>query len=172
MKKTFLILIFFIIQINFVSANNNIAFVDMDKIINSTKAGSSILKQLNKINDKISKNFKKEQENIKKNENKLLSQKNILSKSDFDINYNKLRKEIEEYNKKRQKIINDFNKQKISNTNQFLLMINEIMAKYSDSNSISLIFQKKNLVIAKTELDITDEIIKIIDKNIKEFKIK
>ena len=145
MKKTFLILIFFIIQINFVSANNNIAFVDMDKIINSTKAGSSILKQLNKINDKISKNFKKEQENIKKNENKLLSQKNILSKSDFDINYNKLRKEIEEYNKKRQKIINDFNKQKISNTNQFLLMINEIMAKYSDSNSISLIFQKKIL---------------------------
>ena len=35
-----------------------------------------------------------------------------------------------------------------------------------------MIFQKKDLVIAKTELDITDEIIVIIDKNIKNFKVK
>ena len=35
-----------------------------------------------------------------------------------------------------------------------------------------LFCKKKNLVIGKTELDITDEVIKIINTEIKEFKIK
>ena len=39
-------------------------------------------------------------------------------------------------------------------------------------NEISIILQKKDLIIGKTELDITDEIIKIINVEIKEFKIK
>ena len=37
---------------------------------------------------------------------------------------------------------------------------------------ISIILQKKDLVVAKTELDITDEIIMVINENVKEFKIK
>jgi outer membrane protein len=43
---------------------------------------------------------------------------------------------------------------------------------YSDNKSISLILNKKNLVVGKMELDITDEIIKIINKEIKQFKIQ
>ena len=34
-----------------------------------------------------------------------------------------------------------------------------------------LFYKKKNLVVAKTELDITDEVIKIINEEVKEFKI-
>ena len=37
---------------------------------------------------------------------------------------------------------------------------------------ISIIFQNKDLVFAKTELDITDEIIKIVNNEVKKFKIK
>ena len=35
-----------------------------------------------------------------------------------------------------------------------------------------MLLKKKNLVIGKTDLDITDEIIKIINSDIKQFKIK
>ena len=35
-----------------------------------------------------------------------------------------------------------------------------------------LFYKKKDLIIGKTELDITDEIITIINDEIKEFKIK
>ena len=38
--------------------------------------------------------------------------------------------------------------------------------------SISIILQKKDLIIGKTELDITSEIINIVDDKIKGFKIK
>ena len=72
----------------------------------------------------------------------------------------------------RNKIISDFNKLKIYNTNKLLKLINPILVKFTNDNEISIIFQKKNLIIGKTELDITDEIIVIINNEINEFKIK
>jgi outer membrane protein len=159
-------------QINFVSANTNIAVIDMDKIINITKAGTSILNQFNKINDEILKDFKKQEEKLKDKEIKLISQKNILSKSDFDINLKNFKVEIEQYNENRKKTIANFKIKKDNNIKRFLQMTNKILAEYSDLKSISMIFQKKDLVIAKNKFDITDEVIVIIDKNINDFKVK
>jgi len=172
MKIFSLLFIFYALQINVLFANQNIVFIDMNRIINETKAGSSILKQLNDVNNKILKKLSADEENLKKKEIKLISQKNILSSSDFEVNFNKLKTEINEYNQNKNKIINNFNKKKTINTNEFLLIINKIIAEYSDTKDISIILQKKYLVLAKNELDLSDEIIAIIDKNIKKFKIK
>ena len=172
MKKIIIIISLFIMQINFVSANTNIAVIDMDKIINVTKVGTSIQNQLSKINDEILMDFKKQEEKLKNKEIKLISQKNILSENDFDTNIKNFKAEIEQYNINRKKTITNFNKKKSENTKELLLTVNKILAEYSKSKSISMIFQKKDLVIAKTELDITDEIIVIIDKNIINFKVK
>ena len=172
MKTLSLLFIFYALQINVLFANQNIAFIDMNRIINETKAGSSILKQLNDVNNKILKKLSAEEENLKKKEIKLISQKNILSPSDFEVNFNKLKTEINEYNQNKNKIINNFSRKKTINTNEFFSAINKIIAEYSDIKDISIILQKKYLVLGKSELDLSDEIIVIIDKNIKEFKIK
>ena len=58
-------------------------------------------------------------------------------------------------------------KKRIELSQNFLKKINPIIANYSDENSISLIIQKKNIVMGKTELDITDEIMNLIDEKIK-----
>ena len=88
------------------------------------------------------------------------------------MNFNKLKTEINEYNQNKNKIINNFSRKKTINTNEFFSAINKIIAEYSDIKDISIILQKKYLVLGKSELDLSDEIIVIIDKNIKEFKIK
>jgi outer membrane protein len=48
--------------------------------------------------------------------------------------------------------------------------INSIFVKYSNEKSISMIFAKKNMIIGKSELDITDDIINIVNTYIKEYK--
>ena len=50
-------------------------------------------------------------------------------------------------------------------------MINPILVKFSNDKEIAIILQKKDLVVAKTQLDITDEVIKIVNSEVKEFKI-
>jgi outer membrane protein len=172
MKKIIIILVFFIFQNNTVIADTNIAFINMDKIIQISKPGASILKQLNEKNEKMIKSFLNEEKNLKNKENKYISQKNIISDEEFQSNIAKLKLEIDEYNRKRIKTINDLKNLRIKSTNNFLKMINPILIEYSDEKLISIILQKKNLVIGKTELDITNDIIKIVNKEIKEFNIE
>ena len=166
------ILVVLLFLTNQVFSEQKIAFIDMDKIISTSKPGSSILKQLTDINNKNLKFLRNEEKKFKEKETKLISQKNIISEADFQNKVNELKSEIKNYNQNRNKILADFNKLKIDNTNNLLKLINPILAKFSNDKEIAIILQKKDLVVAKSELDITDEVIKIVNSEVKEFKIK
>ena len=144
----------------------------MDRLVSVSKPGSSIFNQLKDINNKNTNFLKNEEINLKEKEKKLITQKNIISDADFQNKINELKSEVNNYNQNRNEIIKKFNKLKVENTNNLLKLINSILAKYSTENEISIILQKKDLIIGKTELDITDKIITIINNEIKEFKIK
>ena len=166
-----LFIVFLIFSIP-VSAEQKIVFVDMDKLVSVSKPGSSIFNQLKDINKKNLDFLKEEEKKFKEKEKKLIAQKNIISENDYKNKINELKSEINIYNQNRNEKIKKFNKLKVENTNNLLKLISPILAKYSTENEISFILQKKDLIIGKTELDITDEMIKIVDNEIKEFKIK
>ena len=172
--KYFLLSFFsmFLFFINSVNSEQNIAFINMDKVISTSNAGSSILKQLTDLNNKNLQFLKKEEKKFKEKEIKLISQKNIISETNFKNNIDELKSEIKNYNQKRNEMLADFNKLKLDNTNNFLKLINSILVKFSNDKGISIILKKNDLVVANTELDITDEVIKIVNIEVKEFKIK
>ena len=173
MKKLLsLILVIFIFFTNQGFSEQKIAFINMDRVMSTSKTGSSILKQLTDLKNKNSKFFKEEEKKLKEKDKKLISQKNILSEIDFKNKVDELKSEINNYNQNRNKMLMDFNKLKVDNTNNLLKLINPILVKFSNDKEISIILQKKDLVVAKTELDITDEVIKIVNSEVKEFKIK
>ena len=173
MKKFFLsfiaIIIFFT---NAASSVEKISFIDMDKVISTSNSGASILEQLNKLNKENIVFFNKEEKALSEKEVKLISQKNIISEADFKNKVDQLKTEINDYNQKKNKMMNSLKKLKVDNTKKLLKLINLILVEFSQDNSISLIFQKKDLVIGKIELDITDKVIKIVNKEISKFKIE
>ena len=166
-----LFLFFFIIS-NIAISEQKIVFVDMDRLVSVSKPGSSIFNQLKDINNKNLIFLKKEKKEFKEKEKKLLAQKNIISEKNFQNKIDELKSEIDNYNKNRNKMIKKFNKLKVENTNNLLKKINPILTNYSIENEISIILKKKDLIIGKKELDITDEIITIINDKINEFQIK
>ena len=173
MKIFFLFNIFiFTIFLNNVGAEQKIVFLDMDRVVSTSSAGTSILNQLKGLSNKNLSSLNKQETIIKEKETKLISQKNIISETEFINKVELLKKEINEHNQNRKKLMTSFKDLKIENTNKLLKLINPILVKYSNDNEISFILQKKNLVIGKTDLDITDEVLKIINNEVKEFKIK
>ena len=173
MKKLFIIyFILFSASFNIVKANNNVSFIDIEKVLSTSKAGLSLIDQLQKINKKNNENFNKNAKLLKENEAKIISQKNVISEEIFKKEIKQLQIDVKKYNDNRNKIIANFNKIKVENTNTLIQMINPILKDYADKNSISIILQKKNIVMGKNEYDITDKIIEIVNMNIKEFKIK
>lgn len=155
--------LFFLITINNFVMANNIFFVDMDKILSTSKPGSLIIKKLNELDKKNVKDFNDIEKRIKDNETKLLSKKNILSKEEYNKGVDELRLEIKNYRENKKKIVQTFNNLKIKDTNKLLKSINPILSKYAKENSIDLILQKKNLVLGKSEFDITNIIIELIN---------
>ena len=173
MKKFFLsIFTIIILFTNAAFCEEKILFIDMDRVISTSNSGVSILEQLNKVNKKNILFFNKEEKIFKEKELKLISQKNIISETDFNSKVKKLKTEINDYNQEKNKMINNFKKLKADNTNKLSKSINKILVEYSADNSISFILQKKNLIIGKTELDISDKIIKIVNKKISKFKVE
>ena len=157
---------------NIAFCNEKIQFIDMDRVISTSNSGVSIIEQLNKLNKENILFFNKEEKIFKEKEVKLISQKNIISETDLKNKVNELKTEINAYNQKKNKMINNFKMLKVDNTQKLSKSINEILVEYSKDNSISLILKKKDLVIGKTELDITDKIIKIVNNKISKFKIE
>ena len=172
--KFFFLSIFTVIILftNTAFCNEKIQFIDMDRVISTSNSGVSIIEQLNKLNKENILFFNKEEKIFKEKEVKLISQKNIISEADFKNKVNKLKTEINAYNQKKNKMINNFKMLKVDNTKKLSKSINEILVEYSKDNSISFILKKKDLVIGKTELDITDKIIKIVNNRISKFKIE
>ena len=65
----------------------------------------------------------------------------------------------------------NINKLRIGATNKLISKLSPILQDYAKKNSISLILQKKNIVMGKKEIEITDEILSLTDKQIKDIKI-
>ena len=82
-----------------------------------------------------------------------------------------LKKEIKTYKDARKKVLNEFNSKKIESTKFLLSKLNPILADYSKKNSIDIIFQKKNIVIGKKTLDITEDIVNILNAKVKKIEI-
>ena len=55
---------------------------------------------------------------------------------------------------------------------RFLKQINPIIEAYMKKNSIDILIEKKNIFIAHSNYDITDDVIKNIDDNINDIIIE
>ena len=58
-------------------------------------------------------------------------------------------------------------KKKIKYTKIVLNTLNPIISKYVEENSISIVFPKKNIIIAQKKLDITSIIMKLLNNQLK-----
>jgi len=174
MKKTFKYLIFIssFFFSNIALSNNNIYYIDMNFIMNNSLAGKSIVNQLDIKKKSNFDSFKKEETDLKNEETKLLSQKNILDKDEFKEKVILFKEKVSKYNKKRNKILNNLKNHKNNAQQALTKKLTPILANYAKDNSISFILSKQDIIIGKTELDLTNAIIEILNKEIKTVKIK
>ena len=77
-----------------------IVYIDTDKILNESKAGKDIKKQLDLINKKNISKFNQIEKELVEEDKKISQQKNILSKEELE-------KKIKEFKKKAIKLNND-----------------------------------------------------------------
>ena len=109
-------LIFFIIltifKLEIALASQNIAFIDLNYIINNSVAGKKINTAINELSEEKNKDFKVIETEIKKDENELISKKNIIEESIYNKKVNEIRIRINDYKLERQNFNKNLNKKK------------------------------------------------------------
>ena len=78
-----------------------------------------------------------------------------------------LLKEINSYNLKKEEIQKKFTIDKNLKLDELIKKINPLISKFMEDNSIELILSKKIVYLGKTELDITNAIVELINNNYK-----
>ena len=171
LKLFFIFYIFFITQ-SFVNANANIVFIDTNFILNSSLVGKSINEQLKNIDLKNTKSFDKIETNLKLEESKIISQKNVLDVENYTKKVNEFKIKVNKHNIAKKKAIIELKKKRYDAEEILKNILGKTLAIYAEKNSISLIISKESILIGKKELDITSLIIKELNLKTKLIDIK
>ena len=156
----------------FASADNKTAYIDLDLILSESKPSKFLFSQLKEIEENKLKQLKNDEINLKEEEKKLISTKNIISKEEYNKNVSNFKKKVDNYRNIKNSDIENLKKIRNREILRFFKLINPIIEKIMEENSIEILFEKKNIFIAKSNYDITKIIIDNINKNITEFKIQ
>ena len=168
--KLISVLIFLLVSIPSYSSEK-VVYLDVEKIMQNSNAGKSIVAKLKSKRESSISKFKKKEKDIIEKEKKLISKKNVLSKEEFGKEIKNLRDEIISFQKDRNKAFNQITQLRIKASTKLLKKLNPILEDYSKTNSISMIIQKKHIVIGKKEDDITNDILELVNKKIKNIKL-
>ena len=160
--KKLIIIVFFC----FPSYAENVGIVDITFLINNSKAGKFIQKTLNDENTMVIENLKKKEIDLKNQEKKLISQKNVLSEEEFTKKIRDYRKKINNHNTEKKNKLDDLNKKKATGVAKLLENLNTILIEFSKNNNLELIIDKKYTILSKNEMDFTKEVLELLDKKV------
>tara|TARA_B100001029_G_C15008995_1_gene422980 strand:- start:667 stop:1188 length:522 start_codon:yes stop_codon:yes gene_type:complete len=173
MKRLVLIIFFYLNILNLsVFASDKIVYIDVDFIMSNSKVGKYVSKKIEEVHKKNINSFKKIEDDLKEEEAKIVKKRSVLSKEDFQKEISKLREKANDYRVLRKEKIDKITKQRLSATAKIIKELRPILAEYSDKNSISIIVEKKNIIIGKSELDVTKDILILLDEQIKKISLE
>ena len=152
-------------------AENKVVYVDMNKILNESKVGVFVEKELTKTHETKLAEFKKVEEQLKKDEIDLISKRNVMAREEFDKNAKLLNEKAQTYQAERRKWFDDITDRRNNARAVVLESLDPILTEYFEKNKISLMLYKRNIAIGVTELDITNAIIDELDKKLPSIKL-
>ena len=164
MKKK--ILIFILLNIFSLNSKAEIVYIDINFILNSSEVGRNLNNYLETIKNQNSLKYEKIENDLVNKEKSLIAQQNILDKEQFQKKLKKLTSEVQKYRSDKKVSLEELNNIKINKTKEILSALNPIITKYVDENSISIVIPKKNIIVGRKNLDITNQIIKLLNNNI------
>ena len=103
---------------------------------------------------------------IQAEEKKIIQQKKI-SAEEYKKKVTTLRNKVSSLQKERQNLLNSVATQRRKARNELLKNLNPIVKTYMNDNNIRMVLDKKNLLLADENLDITKEIIKLLNNKLK-----
>lgn len=146
-------------------------FLNFKLILNESDSGKkaqSFLK--NKLDNGI-KNLSVKEKEIQQEEKKIIQQKKVITQEDYKKKVSNLRNKVSSLQKERNTLLQTVSKQRAEARKQILKSLNPIIKNYMKENKIRMVIDKKNVLLADDNLDITKDIMALLNKKLKSIKL-
>ena len=167
MKKIFFFFFIFFLNIDNLEANDGIYFIDIDYILNNSNAGKIIVSELKDLNSQNNMRFKKKETELKSLEDEIKKIKNIINQDELNMKINNLKKNVTDYRNDKKNILKKYENIKNEKLNTFFKNITPIIEEFMKIRSIKIIFDRKNIFIADSNYDITNDLINFLNEKLK-----
>ena len=162
----FFVITFLLLISTYSFAEQKIAYIDMKYVLNSSKAGKGAQDFLQKQVKKDQKEFLNIEKDLKQKEKDLLSKKSTITKEEYKKKSDELRKKVIDYQNKRKSSFENISKQRAEARQNLLKKLNPILNTYIEDNEITVVLDKKNIIIGKADNNITKVIIEKLNKEL------
>ena len=146
-------------------------YLDFKYILNESVAGKKAQNALKSKLDKGFKNLKDKEKKLQDEEKKIIEQKKLIKPDEYKTKVNSLRTSVSNLQKERNKLLQDVATQRSKDRTTLLKNLNPIIKEYMQEKKIRMVVDKKSLLLADENLDITKEILDRLNKKIKSIKI-
>tara|TARA_Y100000591_G_scaffold205724_1_gene178144 strand:- start:480 stop:986 length:507 start_codon:yes stop_codon:yes gene_type:complete len=163
-----LILIFFLLHNNaFSNENLNLVIIDLDYVFKNSNVGKKISETSISKKEALIKNKNKIEAKLEKQKNDIMSKKNVLDKKEFEEKVISHQKEVKDYQIKINNDLKKVNDEFIKKNIEFKKKVDQLLIKYSKENNIDLIVSKNSVILSNTKIDMTKQILEIVNNKIK-----
>ena len=144
-----------------------VKYIDLNMIVNNSIVGKKIKKMITDESNKLKNKHKKEEDQLRKKKNEILAKKNILNEKDFEREVNQHQQNVEKYHSNKNEDLEKLSKKSLDLSRNLMVKIDKIVIDYARENSIDLLLKKDALIVSNSQLDISNDILKEVDKKIK-----
>ena len=117
------------------------------------------------------KNIQTKEKKIQEEEKKIIQQKKIITPEEYKKKVTDLRSKVSKLQKERNTLLETVSKQRSKARNELLKNLNPIIADFMKEKKIRMVVDKKSLLLADENLDITNDIMAILNKKLKSIKL-
>ena len=168
-KITLISILFLIFQINL---SADVPYhLDFKYILNESDAGKKAQTYLKKKLDDGAKALKKKEKAIQDEEKKIIQQKKVISAEEYKKKVTELRNKVASLQKERDSLLTDVSKQRSKAKSELLKNLNPIIKEYMKEKNIRMVLDKKSMLLADDSLDITQNIVKLLNSKLKSIKL-
>ena len=153
-------------------SQDKIVYVDMNILINTSKAGISINKQMQKLIDNNNKEYEKIEKKLLKEEDDILKKKNVLDPEKYNQEIITFKNKIANLRKERKDKVSLIRNKNVKAKNDLVKHVTKILAEYSAKNEITLVLNKDGIILGKKNIDVTEKILELLDKKVQNIKLK
>ena len=146
-------------------------FLDFKYILNESIAGKKAQNFLKNKLEKGIKSLKDKEKKIQEEEKKIIQQKKVISAEEYKKKVADLRSKVSALQKERNNLLETIARQRSEARKILLKNLNPIIQEYMKQNKIRMVVDKKSLLLADENLNITKDIIDLLNKKLKSINL-